>query len=73
MVFILQWNFYLSKIKEYPMRVFLQKQKKYLATNKNVIVIGGGDTGSDCIGTSIRQGAESLHNLKLCLFLQNRG
>src|SRR5690606_7302435 len=29
------------------------------ATGKNVIVIGGGDTGSDCVGTSNRQGAKS--------------
>ena len=28
-----------------------------LAAGKHVVVIGGGDTGSDCIGTSIRQGA----------------
>jgi glutamate synthase (NADPH/NADH) small chain len=31
-----------------------------LATNKDVIVIGGGDTGSDCIGTANRQGARSI-------------
>ncbi|XP_074594378.1 uncharacterized protein LOC141849793 [Brevipalpus obovatus] len=30
------------------------------AKNKNVIVIGGGDTGCDCIGTSLRQGAKSV-------------
>ncbi len=36
-----------------------------LATNKNVIVIGGGDTGSDCIGTSIRQGATSVSNFEI--------
>jgi glutamate synthase (NADPH/NADH) small chain len=30
------------------------------ATGKHVIVIGGGDTGSDCVGTSIRQGAASV-------------
>jgi glutamate synthase (NADPH/NADH) small chain len=30
-----------------------------LATGKDVIVIGGGDTGSDCVGTSNRQGAKS--------------
>ena len=30
------------------------------ATGKNVVVIGGGDTGSDCVGTSIRQGAKSV-------------
>ncbi len=40
-------------------------QKELLATGKNVIVIGGGDTGSDCIGTSIRQGAASVENFEL--------
>jgi len=40
-------------------------EKELLATGKNVIVIGGGDTGSDCIGTSIRQGAESVENFEL--------
>ncbi len=29
-----------------------------LATGKDVVVIGGGDTGSDCVGTSNRQGAK---------------
>ncbi len=36
-----------------------------LATDKHVIVIGGGDTGSDCIGTSNRQGAASVTNFEL--------
>ena len=36
-----------------------------LATGKRVIVIGGGDTGSDCIGTSIRQGALSVTNFEI--------
>jgi glutamate synthase (NADPH) small chain len=36
-----------------------------LATGKHVIVIGGGDTGSDCIGTSIRQGALSVTNFEI--------
>tara|TARA_A100001011_G_scaffold156470_1_gene164954 strand:- start:488 stop:1921 length:1434 start_codon:yes stop_codon:yes gene_type:complete len=36
-----------------------------LAANKHVIVIGGGDTGSDCIGTSIRQGALSVTQLEI--------
>lgn len=31
-----------------------------LATGKNIVVIGGGDTGSDCVGTSNRQGASSI-------------
>ena len=35
------------------------------AKNKNVIVIGGGDTGSDCVGTSNRQGAKSIYQLEL--------
>jgi len=36
-----------------------------LATGKKVVVIGGGDTGSDCVGTSIRQGAVSVVNLEV--------
>ncbi|WP_224488943.1 glutamate synthase subunit beta [Robertkochia flava] len=37
----------------------------YNAKDKHVIVIGGGDTGSDCIGTSNRQGARSVINLEI--------
>jgi glutamate synthase (NADPH/NADH) small chain len=36
-----------------------------LAGGKNVVVIGGGDTGSDCVGTSLRQGASSVVQLEL--------
>jgi glutamate synthase (NADPH/NADH) small chain len=36
-----------------------------LAKGKHVVVIGGGDTGSDCIGTSIRQGALSVTNFEI--------
>jgi glutamate synthase (NADPH/NADH) small chain len=36
-----------------------------LAKGKNVIVIGGGDTGSDCVGTSNRQGAQSVTNFEI--------
>ncbi len=39
--------------------------KEILATDKDVVVIGGGDTGSDCIGTSIRQGAKSVSNFEI--------
>jgi glutamate synthase (NADPH/NADH) small chain len=35
------------------------------ATGKHVVVIGGGDTGSDCIGTSTRQGAASITQLEI--------
>ena len=36
-----------------------------VAAAKHVVVIGGGDTGSDCIGTSIRQGALSVTQLEI--------
>jgi glutamate synthase (NADPH/NADH) small chain len=39
--------------------------KDILAKDKHVIVIGGGDTGSDCIGTSFRQGAKSVTQLEI--------
>ena len=39
--------------------------KELSAKDKDVIVIGGGDTGSDCIGTSIRQGAKSVTQLEI--------
>jgi glutamate synthase (NADPH/NADH) small chain len=36
-----------------------------LATGKRVVILGGGDTGSDCLGTSNRQGAASVHQFEL--------
>jgi len=39
--------------------------KEITAKDKHVIVIGGGDTGSDCIGTSFRQGAKSVTQLEI--------
>ncbi|VVT55756.1 uncharacterized protein SAPINGB_P004722 [Magnusiomyces paraingens] len=38
---------------------------KELLHGKNVVVIGGGDTGNDCIGTSVRHGAKSVVNFEL--------
>jgi glutamate synthase (NADPH/NADH) small chain len=35
------------------------------AKGKSVIVIGGGDTGSDCVGTALRQGATSVHSFEV--------
>ncbi len=35
------------------------------ATGKNVLIIGGGDTGADCLGTSHRQGAKSVHQFEI--------
>jgi len=43
----------------------VQSNAPILASSKHVIVIGGGDTGSDCIGTSIRQGAVSVKQLEI--------
>jgi len=40
-------------------------QNQISAKDKNVIVIGGGDTGSDCIGTSNRQGAKTVTNFEI--------
>jgi glutamate synthase (NADPH/NADH) small chain len=46
--------------------VFGQEVKEQVfATDKNVIVIGGGDTGSDCVGTSNRHGAKSVTNFEI--------
>jgi len=39
--------------------------KEITATGKRVVVIGGGDTGSDCVGTSIRQGAVSVQQFEI--------
>ena len=36
-----------------------------LATGKRVLIIGGGDTGADCLGTSHRQGARSVHQIEI--------
>jgi glutamate synthase (NADPH/NADH) small chain len=40
-------------------------EERITAKGKHVVVIGGGDTGSDCIGTSIRQGALSVTQLEI--------
>ncbi len=39
--------------------------KEVIANGKNVVVIGGGDTGSDCVGTSNRHGAKSVTQFEL--------
>ena len=41
------------------------EEAELLATSKNVVVIGGGDTGSDCVGTSNRHGAKSITQFEL--------
>ena len=42
------------------------EDKKYVETKgKNVVIIGGGDTGNDCVGTSIRHGAKSVTQIEM--------
>lgn len=43
----------------------LSGEREILATGKRVVIIGGGDTGSDCLGTSLRQGATEVVQLEL--------
>jgi glutamate synthase (NADPH) small chain len=43
----------------------IRKSSAITATGKRVVILGGGDTGSDCIGTSIRQGAASVKQFEI--------
>jgi glutamate synthase (NADPH) small chain len=43
----------------------VDESRAILATGKNVLVIGGGDTGSDCIGTANRHGARSITQIEI--------
>jgi glutamate synthase (NADPH/NADH) small chain len=40
-------------------------EEKITAKDKHILVIGGGDTGSDCVGTSVRQGAKSVTQIEI--------
>src|SRR4051794_14839475 len=41
------------------------EESPIVATGKRVVIIGGGDTGADCLGTSHRQGAASVHQFEI--------
>jgi glutamate synthase (NADPH/NADH) small chain len=43
----------------------VDRESSILATGKRVLVLGGGDTGSDCVGTSHRQQAREVYNFEL--------
>jgi glutamate synthase (NADPH) small chain len=43
----------------------IPEESRILAKDKNVLVIGGGDTGSDCVGTAIRQGARKVVQIEI--------
>ena len=45
--------------------IAIPADEEILATGKHVVVIGGGDTGSDCVGTSNRQGAKSVTQIEI--------
>ncbi|MBN2802168.1 MAG: glutamate synthase subunit beta [Deltaproteobacteria bacterium] len=57
MSFLSQQN---KRVSDEPVR-----KSDILAGGKNVVVIGGGDTGSDCVGTSIRHGAKSVTQIEI--------
>lgn len=45
--------------------LFVPEVERITAKDKNVVVIGGGDTGSDCVGTSVRHGAKQVVQVEL--------
>ena len=56
---------FLSQQNDRNAGVKVPEEVSITATGKHVIVIGGGDTGADCVGTSARQGAASITQLEL--------
>jgi len=56
---------YLSQQNKINSGFRFQNGERISAEGKNVIVIGGGDTGSDCVGTSIRQGARKVYQVEI--------
>lgn len=61
-------HFAMEFLPQQTRRVFgeeIAKEISITAKDKHVVVIGGGDTGSDCIGTSIRQGAASVVQVEI--------
>jgi glutamate synthase (NADPH/NADH) small chain len=45
--------------------IVVEPEKSILATGKRVVIIGGGDTGADCLGTCHRQKATSIHQFEI--------
>lgn len=56
---------FLGKVTKTLLDSDFEKVPFELAKDKNVLVIGGGDTGNDCVGTSIRLGAKSVTQLEM--------
>ncbi len=56
---------YLTQQNKVNSRIAVPYDVHINAKDRNVIVIGGGDTGSDCVGTAIRQGAKSVTQIEI--------
>ncbi len=56
---------FLSEVTKRLLDSDMKEKPEELAKDKNVIVIGGGDTGNDCVGTCIRLGAKSVTQLEM--------
>ena len=56
---------FMAKYAENILQVKPPSLEEVTANGKQVVVLGGGDTGSDCVGTAIRQGAKSVHQFEL--------
>ncbi len=50
---------------DHDMDAFFADRKKPTAHNKRVVIVGGGDTGNDCVGTCIREGCKSVMQLEM--------
>lgn len=50
---------------KYSREALLADRKKISAHNKRVVIVGGGDTGNDCVGTCIREGCKSVTQLEM--------
>lgn len=46
-------------------KAVISGKKHDVAKNKNVVIVGGGDTGNDCVGTCIREGAKSVLQIEM--------
>lgn len=56
---------YLKQVNKINAGDFIEPKEIITAKGKDVIVIGGGDTGADCIGTARRQGAKNIYQLEI--------
>jgi len=56
---------YLSQSNRRCEGIDLRTQEEIVATGRRVVIIGGGDTGADCLGTTHRQHAKSVHQFEL--------